>query len=231
MAEPAKNAAHETARDDAEPSMEEILASIRRIIADDEEGEVRERADYTHPALHSNTNEAAGTRNGDEGLPSGFADALDAELDRADALRPDIARKAAAVRAEIGAAGKDATPDERLQRYSSLRDMAGDDSASAATDAPAGDETEAQDDVPAANAPQPPATYAAAVPVAIDEEAIARRVARNLVEEQSHRLDAMVSEMVLPMVRSYMAENLPSLVERLVRDEIERVARGRQPRD
>jgi cell pole-organizing protein PopZ len=44
---------------DQEPSMEEILASIRQIIADDEEPAddgLSERERYTHPTDHSNAN-------------------------------------------------------------------------------------------------------------------------------------------------------------------------------
>ena len=40
-----------------EPSMEEILASIRQIISDDEEAAaLQDRDQYTHPVDHSNSN-------------------------------------------------------------------------------------------------------------------------------------------------------------------------------
>ena len=38
--------------------------------------------------------------------------------------------------------------------------------------------------------------------------------------------DEMAEEMIRPMLREWMDNNLPVLVERLVREEIERVARG-----
>jgi len=40
--------------------------------------------------------------------------------------------------------------------------------------------------------------------------------------------DSMVREMLRPMLKQWLDENLPSIVERLVRAEIERVARGRK---
>jgi hypothetical protein len=38
----------------------------------------------------------------------------------------------------------------------------------------------------------------------------------------------MVREMLRPMVKEWLDDNLPTMVERLVRDEIQRVARGRK---
>jgi cell pole-organizing protein PopZ len=40
--------------------------------------------------------------------------------------------------------------------------------------------------------------------------------------------DSMVREMLRPMLKQWLDENLPAVVERLVRAEIERVARGRK---
>ena len=42
------------------------------------------------------------------------------------------------------------------------------------------------------------------------------------------RFDEMAEEMIEPLLRDWMENNLPTLVERLVREEIERVARGAQ---
>jgi len=43
---------------------------------------------------------------------------------------------------------------------------------------------------------------------------------------QSEELEAMTREILRPMVKTWLDEHLPSLVERLVRAEIQRVARG-----
>ena len=40
--------------------------------------------------------------------------------------------------------------------------------------------------------------------------------------------DSMVRDMLRPMVKTWLDDNLPTLVERLVREEIQRVARGRK---
>ncbi|MGO7209224.1 PopZ family protein, partial [Rhizobium ruizarguesonis] len=39
-------------------------------------------------------------------------------------------------------------------------------------------------------------------------------------------LDEIAEDMLRPMLREWLDDNLPTLVERLVREEIERVARG-----
>ncbi len=40
--------------------------------------------------------------------------------------------------------------------------------------------------------------------------------------------DSMVRDMLRPMLKQWLDENLPPMVERLVRAEIQRVARGRK---
>lgn len=42
------------------------------------------------------------------------------------------------------------------------------------------------------------------------------------------KLDEVVEEVLRPMLQGWLEENLPQMVERLVREEIERVARGRR---
>ena len=44
--------------------------------------------------------------------------------------------------------------------------------------------------------------------------------------EQRRSLDEMAEELLRPMLKEWLDDNLPTLVERLVREEIERVARG-----
>jgi cell pole-organizing protein PopZ len=41
-------------------------------------------------------------------------------------------------------------------------------------------------------------------------------------------IDELVEDLLRPMLRSWLDMNLPPLVERLVREEIERVSRGRR---
>jgi cell pole-organizing protein PopZ len=46
------------------------------------------------------------------------------------------------------------------------------------------------------------------------------------MENRAKAFDSMAEEMLRPMLQEWLDENLPTLVERLVREEIERVARG-----
>lgn len=47
-----------------------------------------------------------------------------------------------------------------------------------------------------------------------------------VLSQNARTLDDLVKEMLRPMLKSWLDDNLPSLVERLVRAEIERVSRG-----
>jgi cell pole-organizing protein PopZ len=53
------------------------------------------------------------------------------------------------------------------------------------------------------------------------------RIASPMFSGDSRTVDELVREMLRPMLKAWLDDNLPSLVERLVRSEIERVSRGR----
>jgi cell pole-organizing protein PopZ len=93
--------------------------------------------------------------------------------------------------------------------------------------------------VPAARAPEPPAPEPrVAEPVAPPKPAIisaqaGRQVAAAFGElsgafaaSRQKSFDEMAEQMLRPMLQEWLDNNLPLLVERLVREEIERVARG-----
>ena len=48
-----------------------------------------------------------------------------------------------------------------------------------------------------------------------------------VVNGPSRSFDEIAEDMLRPMLQQWLDDNLPTLVERLVREEIERVARGR----
>jgi uncharacterized protein len=50
----------------------------------------------------------------------------------------------------------------------------------------------------------------------------------NLDVRSAELADSMVRDMLRPMVKQWLDDNLPTMVERLVRDEIQRIARGRK---
>ena len=62
----------------------------------------------------------------------------------------------------------------------------------------------------------------AAVAASFDE------LARALDDRGAREIDQVVEDLLRPMLKRWLEDNLPSLVERLVREEIERVSRGRR---
>jgi cell pole-organizing protein PopZ len=72
-----------------------------------------------------------------------------------------------------------------------------------------------------------------AEPVSILSSSAGEQVARSfqdlalaLEDAQRRSLDQIAEDMMRPMLQEWLDDNLPTLVERLVREEIERVARG-----
>jgi len=51
-------------------------------------------------------------------------------------------------------------------------------------------------------------------------------LATTILSENARTLEDLVQEMMRPMLKDWLDENLPGLVERMVRAEIERVSRG-----
>ena len=52
-------------------------------------------------------------------------------------------------------------------------------------------------------------------------------LAQTVLVQNARTLEDLVREMLRPMLKSWLDDNLPGMVERLVRAEIERVSRGR----
>jgi cell pole-organizing protein PopZ len=52
-------------------------------------------------------------------------------------------------------------------------------------------------------------------------------LAQTALPQNARSLEDLVREMLRPLLKAWLDENLPGMVERLVRSEIERVARGR----
>ena len=53
-------------------------------------------------------------------------------------------------------------------------------------------------------------------------------LAYTVLGQNARTLEDLVKEMLRPMLKSWLDDNLPGMVERIVRAEIERVSRGRQ---
>lgn len=200
-----------------EPSMEEILASIRRIIEDSDQS--RKGADAAEETLTAaNADVRAFSRElreaPEQPAPKPEIDedpvAASPEAPSTDAEDVGLAGSTSAPEIELGDAEDDFTVDL---------------------------EEELDIDVPlqAANTTHPSGTLGetAADPVSIVSAATGRQVAASFGEltdafaaSRRRSFDEMAEEMLRPMLQDWLDNNLPTLVEKLVREEIERIARG-----
>jgi cell pole-organizing protein PopZ len=203
-----------------EPSMEEILASIRRLIADDDpkpaarvEPKVPEpppaaRAPSPPPPPPPKAAPAPAAMKQDD------IDAMLAGLDEA----PEPPTPA---RPEPVAAAEDVLElTEAMQAPPSFRKIDG-------TQDVVFDEPE-----PQPRRAEPPRSVAAEQPMLSAATAQAvdsafNALAHTVLVQNAKTLEDLVKEMLRPMLQHWLDNNLPTLVERLVRQEIERVARGR----
>ena len=234
-----------------EPSMEEILASIRRIIADDEAKPADKPAVAAAPPPKSVMKDIP---------PSAFP----------------AAQAAAAKPAPPAPAAKPAPPPPPAATANNSQDdidamLASLEEDTAAEDVrppqPDGEVFELTDemalpDPPPAPAPQPAASFSKIDPqddLEFTEARSAQRppisgpsplempmpgpmlsrstvnavesafntLAHTVLSNNARTLEDLVKEMLRPMLKSWLDDNLPGLVERIVKAEIERVSRGR----
>jgi cell pole-organizing protein PopZ len=209
-----------------EPSMEEILASIRRIIADDDAtksapkpAEVAKAAPaptrpappprppsppprVPDPSLDS-TVEAANP--GPGAAADHSADILDLTESMASAMSPP-------------APSPEPHPEPSPMPNSAFRTIDGsfDVSYEEAAERPA-----PQRHLGEASSQLLSGATSAAVDSAFNT------LAQTVLVQNARTLEDLVREMLRPMLKSWLDDNLPGLVERLVRAEIERVSRGR----
>ena len=67
------------------------------------------------------------------------------------------------------------------------------------------------------------------VPAAVNNAVHSNALAQTVLVENVRTLEDLVREMLQPMLRSWLDDNLPTLVERLVLVEIERIAGTKSP--
>lgn len=80
---------------------------------------------------------------------------------------------------------------------------------------------------PAAPPPQPVTPIAtAAAPVSATRFPTAEEVAHAMLKQRSEETESQLQAALRPAVHKWLSDNLPAVVERLVRQEIERVSRG-----
>lgn len=216
----------------AEPSMEEILASIRRIIADEPDGKEAEapkpapaKAAAPKPEVETMAKPALEDEHiSEEDLDKLFAQSGDDEDepemdvdDADDGDEPEVLELADVATVD---------EDEPLELVEGLKD----------------DEAEvafAEPEPPRRVEPKAEAPRARPAPESQTDEPLVSAAASATVQsafgQLSHTvlaangrtLDDLVKEMLRPMLHAWLDENLPVIVERLVRAEIERVSRGR----
>ena len=237
-----------------EPSMEEILASIRRIIADDEAKPVA--ADKpSGPAAPAKPEKPVPP-------PAAKAPASDAAspapaVPKAVSPPPPAPRAAPTpAPAQVETNSQDdidallngldeATTPEEIRSASSDGDVLEltDEMALPDPPRPAFKKVEPADDLEFAEAgravPRPPLFETPAVesPVAAQQilsrstvsavESAFNSLAHTVLSQNARTLEDLVKEMLRPMLKSWLDDNLPGLVERIVKAEIERVSRGR----
>ena len=195
-----------------EPSMEEILASIRRIIADEE------------PAKDTTADTTADTteRRHESVPPAREGGAAPRET----APRPMTAPPRIAPAAAASAPPK--TDEEIDAMLAHLRGTSRQPEAAIRESAPT-EATAAPEPAPALVTRRPAldgrGLLSAATTAAVD--AAFDTLARTAQARGGRTLEEVVSELLRPMLKSWLDENLPEMVERLVRAEIERVSRGR----
>ena len=197
-----------------EPSMEEILASIRRIIADDDAAKPAAKAP-AKPAEAPPAKSAAPA-------PAAPAPAEAAGGDDMDAMLADL---------DENPQPAPEPPDEVLELTEAMA-------------APAPEPAQPsfrridpdQPDVVFGDvAPAPPPT-APPVPAA-DSRLLSNAasaavhsafgtLAHSVLAQNPRTLEDLVKDMLRPMLKAWLDDNLPVMVERLVRAEIERVSRG-----
>jgi hypothetical protein len=213
-----------------EPSMEEILASIRRIIADDDASKPAKASETAAPprqppaaAVSARpapppkpvTPPPAASKPAAPTLAANSQDEIDAMLAKLDAP-PKATGKPAATQSVTPADVFDLTESMTApatlppEPAPSLRIIGG------------------TSDVVFATNPEPSSGRAL-----ISNETIAavdsafNTLAHTVIGQNARTLEDLVREMLRPMLKSWLDDNLPGMVERIVRAEIERVSRSK----
>jgi cell pole-organizing protein PopZ len=250
-----------------EPSMEEILASIRRIIADDEAKPPAEKPSSPAAAAKPEKSDAAAPAKAPvmsdippSAIPAAQAAAAKAASPVVSAPPPaePVAAAPAASNSQDDIDAMLAGLDEATSE-AEIRPPLPDGEVFELTDAmalpdaptpppqPSFHRIEPEDDLEFAEAAatrpvhhqpvfepppfesppsQPPQQILSRSTVSAVESAF-NTLANTVLSNNARTLEDLVKEMLRPMLKSWLDDNLPGLVERIVKAEIERVSRGR----
>ncbi|MBA5776459.1 DUF2497 domain-containing protein [Stappia sp. F7233] len=215
-----------------EPSMEEILASIRRIISDDD-------APPAEPAVEEETDMDAGASMSQDDLDKLFdsdggsdieieapeedddvlelTEELAVEDDDADAGDFDMVNGFDKQESELAFVEPDEEPD--MAGFDVAMDEEEDETEDMDLAAMVADQVSDEVSEEAERLLSP--TTDNAVHSAFSD------LASTILTKNARTLEDLVKEMLRPMLKAWLDQNLPTMVERLVRQEIERISRGR----
>jgi uncharacterized protein len=213
----------------SEPSMEEILASIRRIIADDDATKsTPQPADAPKPAVEP-ARPAAPPRvaavpppppaPASMPEPSAF-DEPEPPPPPADDKEDSRAGDILDLTESMAAAAPSAPPVAPVPQFRTI-DADSDVDFDEVPEPPAPPPLQMKP----AKAEQSPQLLSANTSAAVDSAF--NSLAQTVLVQNARTLEDLVREMLRPLLKSWLDDNLPGLVERLVRTEIERVSRGR----
>jgi uncharacterized protein len=214
-----------------EPSMEEILASIRRIIADDDGVKPPAKPEAKAPEVKApevkapevKAPEVRPAAKAPEPPPAAMKqddiDAMLAGLDEAPAP-PPVPEPEADVLELTEAMQAPAAP--AFRKIDGSQDVVFDEEPE-----PAPRPRAAEPPRPAPAPPPPMAEHIISSATAAAVDSAFNALAHTVLVQNAKTLEDLVKEMLRPMLQHWLDNNLPTLVERLVRQEIERVARGR----
>jgi cell pole-organizing protein PopZ len=237
-----------------EPSMEEILASIRRIIADDEAKPAAAEKPAA-PAAAAPAKPAAMTDIPPSKIPAAQAaakapakpappppppppppapeasnnqDDIDALLAGLDDVppEPEIQAPAPAPEPEVFELTDEmAVPDAPQAPFSKIEPE--EDLVFTENVAKAALRQPAFEPPPLVESPAPPSQPMLSRSTVSAVESAFNSLAHTVLSNNARTLEDLVKEMLRPMLKSWLDDNLPGLVERIVKAEIERVSRGR----
>ena len=207
-----------------EASVEDILASIRKIIAEDDAREAREASQQAQP--EDDEPDWDEDASGDAGASSSFTDT-------APPVEPALERGGGSTRPPLPkSTGTVLTLTRMVREDGSIEELSGTAPQPSFQTEPANDAGE-QPEYPAAEEAAPveasmpdPALVGsdAAQSVTISFDALEAAMAEHL----GGRTDNLrVEEIARPLIKNWLDANLPDLVERVVREEVERLARRR----
>ncbi|MEJ2376214.1 MAG: DUF2497 domain-containing protein [Pseudolabrys sp.] len=218
-----------------EPSMEEILASIRHIIADNDAGKPAKPREPAppNPAPAAIASPPRSLPEPEADSQSGADNAVLADFEAPEPEPQTEPGPAAATKPESDV--RDLTEAMTAPASSpNFRTIDGTDDvvftdrpaepAQAAPSPPPAMEPPAAPPLPSANPPDS-ALLSNATAAAVDSAFNA--LAHTVFGQNARTLEDLVKEMLRPMLKSWLDDNLPGLVERIVRAEIERVSRGK----